>query len=108
MRLEDLAIITNTSLINDRVLFEKFKHHDRVSYDPKTDLFAYKVSRIGATQLALTISSTISMFDRNLNFLQRYNAKRSRAMGCLSVRLRNLGKKRLQPSRNSKRTVKCM
>lgn len=43
MRLEDLAIITNTPLVNDRVLFEKFKHHDRVSYDPKTDLFSYKV-----------------------------------------------------------------
>jgi len=42
MRLEDLAIITNTPLVNDRVLFEKFKHHDRVSYDPKTDLFSYK------------------------------------------------------------------
>jgi len=42
MRLSDLAIITNTPLDTDRVLLEKFKHHDRVAYDPKTDLYSYK------------------------------------------------------------------
>jgi hypothetical protein len=43
MRLSDIAIITNTPLETDRVLLEKFKHHDRVAYDPKTDLYSYKV-----------------------------------------------------------------
>jgi len=43
MRLEDIAIVTNTPLTTDSALLEKFKHHDRVAYDPKTDLFSYKV-----------------------------------------------------------------
>jgi transcription initiation factor TFIIE subunit beta len=43
MRLQDLAIITNTPLDTDMVLLEKFKAHDRVIHDPKTDLYSYKV-----------------------------------------------------------------
>lgn len=43
MRLQDIAIVTNTPLDSDMVLLEKFKAHDRVQYDPKTDLFSYKV-----------------------------------------------------------------
>jgi len=43
MRLEDIAIVTNTPLTTDLALLEKFKHHDRVAYDPKTDLYSYKV-----------------------------------------------------------------
>jgi transcription initiation factor TFIIE subunit beta len=43
MRLEDIAIVTNTPLTTDLALLEKFKHHDRVVYDPKTDLYSYKV-----------------------------------------------------------------
>ncbi|KZT05202.1 transcription initiation factor IIE subunit beta [Laetiporus sulphureus 93-53] len=42
MRLQDLAIITNTPVDTDRVLFEKFKAHDRVLYDIKTDLYSYR------------------------------------------------------------------
>ncbi|KAH6912144.1 transcription initiation factor IIE subunit beta [Coprinopsis sp. MPI-PUGE-AT-0042] len=42
MRLQDIAIVTNTPLDTDVVLLEKFKAHDRVLYDPKTDLFTYK------------------------------------------------------------------
>lgn len=42
MRLQDIAIVTNTPLDTDVVLLEKFKAHDRVLYDPKTDLFSYK------------------------------------------------------------------
>ncbi|KAK0476107.1 hypothetical protein IW261DRAFT_1492066 [Armillaria novae-zelandiae] len=42
MRLQDLAILTNTPLDTDRVLLEKFKSHDRVLWDPKTDLYSYK------------------------------------------------------------------
>lgn len=44
MRLQDLAIITNTAVDTDKVLLEKFKGHDRVIHDPKTDLYSYRVS----------------------------------------------------------------
>ncbi len=43
MRLQDLAIITNTPVDTDKVLLEKFKAHDRVIHDPKTDLYSYRV-----------------------------------------------------------------
>ncbi|CCM03215.1 uncharacterized protein FIBRA_05339 [Fibroporia radiculosa] len=41
-RLQDLAILTNTPIDTDAVLLEKFKAHDRVLYDPKTDLYSYR------------------------------------------------------------------
>lgn len=43
MRLQDLAIITNTPVDTDKVLLEKFRAHDRVIHDPKTDLYSYRV-----------------------------------------------------------------
>lgn len=43
MRLQDLAIIVNVPLDTDNVLLEKFKSHDRVLHDPKTDLYSYRV-----------------------------------------------------------------
>ena len=43
MRLQDLAIITNTPVDTDKTLLEKFKGHDRVVHDPKTDLYSYRV-----------------------------------------------------------------
>lgn len=43
MRLQDLAIITELPLDTDRVLLEKFRAHDRVVHDPKTDLYSYRV-----------------------------------------------------------------
>ncbi|KAI0668836.1 transcription initiation factor IIE subunit beta [Trametes maxima] len=42
MRLQDLAILTNTPVDTDKVLLEKFKGHDRVVHDPKTDLYSYR------------------------------------------------------------------
>ncbi|KAI0651267.1 transcription initiation factor IIE subunit beta [Trametes meyenii] len=42
MRLQDLAIITNTPVDTDKVLLEKFRGHDRVVHDPKTDLYSYR------------------------------------------------------------------
>ncbi|RDB23926.1 Transcription initiation factor IIE subunit beta [Hypsizygus marmoreus] len=42
MRLQDIAIVTNTPLDTDSLLLEKFKAHDRVIWDPKTDLYSYK------------------------------------------------------------------
>ncbi|KAJ7655227.1 transcription initiation factor IIE subunit beta [Mycena polygramma] len=41
-RLEDIALLTNTPLLEDPVLLEKFKAHERISYNPKTDLYSYK------------------------------------------------------------------
>jgi transcription initiation factor TFIIE subunit beta len=43
MRLQDIAIVTNTPLETDAVLLEKFKSHDRILWDPKTDLYSYRV-----------------------------------------------------------------
>ncbi|KAG6867456.1 hypothetical protein C0993_002539 [Termitomyces sp. T159_Od127] len=42
MRLQDIAIVTNTPLDTDSFLLEKFKAHDRILWDPKTDLYSYK------------------------------------------------------------------
>ncbi|THU97887.1 transcription initiation factor IIE subunit beta [Dendrothele bispora CBS 962.96] len=42
MRLQDLAILTSTPIDTDPVLLEKFRSHDRVVWDPKTDLYSYK------------------------------------------------------------------
>ncbi|KAF8889021.1 transcription initiation factor IIE subunit beta [Infundibulicybe gibba] len=42
MRLQDIAIVTSTPLDTDHVLLEKFKAHDRIAWDPKTDLYSYK------------------------------------------------------------------
>ncbi|KAF7367270.1 Transcription initiation factor IIE subunit beta [Mycena sanguinolenta] len=41
-RLQDIALLTNTPLLEDPVLLEKFKAHDRIEYNPKTDLYSYK------------------------------------------------------------------
>ena len=43
MRLQDLAIITNTPVDTDKALLGKFRSHDRVIHDPKTDLYSYRV-----------------------------------------------------------------
>lgn len=43
MRIQDIAIVTSTPLDTDMVLLEKFKSHDRVQYDAKTGLYAYRV-----------------------------------------------------------------
>jgi transcription initiation factor TFIIE subunit beta len=45
MRLDDLAIRTQTPLDADKVLFEKFRAHERVEFDTKTNLYSFKASR---------------------------------------------------------------
>ncbi|THH07578.1 hypothetical protein EW145_g3288 [Phellinidium pouzarii] len=42
MRLQDLAIVTNTPLDSNQVLYERFRAHDRVVHDTKTDLYSYR------------------------------------------------------------------
>jgi transcription initiation factor TFIIE subunit beta len=41
-RLQDIAIETDIPLDTDMVLLEKFKSHDRIQWDPRTDLYSYK------------------------------------------------------------------
>lgn len=43
MRIEDIAVMTETPIDTDPVLREKFKMHDKIQFDPKTNLFSYKV-----------------------------------------------------------------
>ncbi|KAH9834390.1 uncharacterized protein C8Q71DRAFT_768497 [Rhodofomes roseus] len=52
MRLQDLAIITNIPVDTHPALLEKFRAHDRVVHDPRTDLYSYRVRMLGF--LALT------------------------------------------------------
>ncbi|KAH9986211.1 transcription initiation factor IIE subunit beta [Russula compacta] len=42
MRLDDLAIRTQTPIDTDKILFEKFRAHERVEFDPKTNLYSFK------------------------------------------------------------------
>jgi len=54
MRLQDIAIVTSTPLETDKVLFEKFKSHERVEFDPKTNLYSFRVRNISLRSLLLT------------------------------------------------------
>jgi transcription initiation factor TFIIE subunit beta len=51
MRLQDIAIVTGTPLDSDQVLLEKFRAHDNIQWDPKTDLYMYKVYALTLTSL---------------------------------------------------------
>ncbi|KAG1733074.1 uncharacterized protein EDB91DRAFT_1238667 [Suillus paluster] len=42
MRIQDIAIVTGTPLDTDMVLLQKFKSHDRIRWDTKTDLYSYR------------------------------------------------------------------
>ncbi|KAK7060276.1 hypothetical protein VNI00_001041 [Paramarasmius palmivorus] len=42
MRLQDLAIYTSTEVDTNPTLIEKLRSHERVQWDPKTDLYSYK------------------------------------------------------------------
>jgi len=42
MRLQDLAIITNIPVDTSPALLEKFRAHDRVVHDQRTDLYSYR------------------------------------------------------------------
>ena len=46
MRLQDLAIVTQTPLDTNAILLERFRSHDRVVHDPKTNLYSYKVCNL--------------------------------------------------------------
>lgn len=42
MRLQDIALLTNTPLDTDPLLLEKFKSHSKIHFDSKTQLYSYK------------------------------------------------------------------
>jgi hypothetical protein len=42
-RLDDIAAYSQVPLDTDRELLERFKEHERVEYDPKMQLYSYKV-----------------------------------------------------------------
>ena len=60
MRLEDLAIRTQTPLDADKVLFEKFRAHERVEFDIKTNLYSFKASCHGIDILFEALTSTLA------------------------------------------------
>jgi transcription initiation factor TFIIE subunit beta len=112
MRLEDIAIVTNTPLTTDSGLLEKFKHHDRVAYDPKTDLYSYKVrQRLGRLLHVLSnacILSTTIMSALSLLFLLRFNGIPVRVVVLLYEHSKTRGKKHHKRLKNSKRRVKSL
>jgi len=42
MRLQDLSILIDIPLDEDPILLEKFRAHERVVHDPRTDLYSYR------------------------------------------------------------------
>ena len=58
MRLQDLAIVTNTQLDVNPALLERFKAHDRIVWDVKTDLYSYKARSLTIFQMCRTYKAT--------------------------------------------------
>lgn len=86
MRLQDLAIVTNTPLDADPVLLEKFKAHDRIAWDPKTDLYSYKVAH-ALLFVILTLTRPQHEFNfRNKAALLIEIQRQTRKGGGISVR----------------------
>jgi transcription initiation factor TFIIE subunit beta len=86
MRLQDIAIVTNTPLDSDSLLLEKFKAHDRIAWDPKTDLYSYKVA-LSLIFGVLTLTSPQHEFNfRNKAALLTEIQRQTRKGGGISVR----------------------
>jgi transcription initiation factor TFIIE subunit beta len=60
MRLDDLAIRTQTPLDTDMVLFEKFRAHERVEFDVKTNLYSFKASHRAIDLLFEVLTITLA------------------------------------------------
>jgi transcription initiation factor TFIIE subunit beta len=87
MRLQDIAIVTNTPLDSDPVLLEKFKAHDKVIWDPKTDLYSYKV--LGISFLFWQVLTSVRQHEfnfRNKAALLTEIQRQTRKGGGISVR----------------------
>jgi len=86
MRLQDIAIVTNTPLDTDSILLEKFKAHDRIAWDPKTDLYSYKVTLSLLFDVAKLISLQHEFNFRNKAALLTEIQRQTRKGGGISVR----------------------
>ena len=91
MRLQDLAIITNIPVDTDKVLLEKFKAHDRVIHDTKTDLYSYRVRVTIAVILLFRAPGLISTPQHDFNVRNKISLlteiqRQTRKGGGLSVR----------------------
>ena len=87
-RLQDLAILTNIPVDTTPTLLEKFKAHDRVVYDPKTDLYSYRVRVLGSLVVTDPYSarryvSMTSMYEIKQPSSLRFSGKRGRVAGSL-------------------------
>ena len=60
MRLEDLVIRTQTPIDTDKVLFEKFRAHERVEFDPRTNLYSFKVGPRTTTVFFMRLIFTVA------------------------------------------------
>ena len=85
-RLQDLAILTNIPVDTTPALLEKFRAHDRVVYDPKTDLYSYRVCMPSLLVVTdpYSVSRSVSMtstYGIRLLCSQKYNGKRGRGAG---------------------------
>jgi transcription initiation factor TFIIE subunit beta len=60
MRLDDLAIRTQTPLDTDKILLEKFRAHERVEFDLRTNLYSFKVSHCNTSILFMILTFTIA------------------------------------------------
>jgi hypothetical protein len=50
--LEELAILANTNMITDDAAVERMRNHQKVQWDPSTDLYSYKVCASDQTRLS--------------------------------------------------------
>ena len=112
MRLQDLAIITNTPLDTDRSLLEKFRAHDRVVHDPKTDLYSYRVRITHVIPrpefILFMCASMTTMFGINQPFSPRFSDKLGKAGDFPFVPSRKSGKRPRKQSKSSRRKVKSL
>lgn len=50
--LEELAILANTNMITEDAAMERMRNHQKVQWDPSTDLYSYKVCANDQTRLS--------------------------------------------------------
>src|SRR5712671_3549489 len=110
MRLDDLAIRTQTPLDADKVLFEKFRAHERVEFDPRTNLYSFKVrphtgpNTPSGLDLHLSMTTT---FVAKRPCSPKFNVQRVVVAASRCARLRSRGRMHLRQSKSSRRRAKC-
>ena len=111
MRLDDLAIKTQTPLDTDKVLFEKFRTHDRVEFDPKTNLYSFKVSLPYCPSPVLGPDAPTSMTtvsEAKQLYSRRFSALHDAEVASPSVRLKSRGRMHQPQLKNSRKKGRCL